>query len=158
MNASDEIIGMIVTFRGVNTTTPIGNYATSTSTSSGNCVAPSINVQKSGNWVLHICGNAYGTTYTPPTGFTERVGARTSTGSANISASLHSREYSATGATGNTTATPVNTDFFVASHVELFDAGPPAPPTNVSATDGTHTDKVTITWTKSRSATGYKVY
>ena len=34
----------------------------------------------------------------------------------------------------------------------------PAAPTNVSATDGVHTDKVVITWTKSTGATGYKVY
>jgi hypothetical protein len=34
----------------------------------------------------------------------------------------------------------------------------PAAPTNVAATDGTYTTKVTVTWTKSTSATGYKVY
>lgn len=34
----------------------------------------------------------------------------------------------------------------------------PSPPTNVSATDGTYTDKVVVTWTKSTGATGYKVY
>lgn len=34
----------------------------------------------------------------------------------------------------------------------------PAAPTNVAATDGDHTDKVVITWTKSTGATGYKVY
>lgn len=34
----------------------------------------------------------------------------------------------------------------------------PAAPTNVSATDGTYTDKVTITWTKSTGATNYVVY
>ncbi len=34
----------------------------------------------------------------------------------------------------------------------------PAAPTNVAATDGTATDKVTITWTKSTGATGYKIY
>ena len=34
----------------------------------------------------------------------------------------------------------------------------PAAPTNVSATDGDHTDKVVVTWTKSDGATGYKVY
>ena len=34
----------------------------------------------------------------------------------------------------------------------------PAAPTNVAATDGVHTDKVVITWTKSDGATGYKVY
>jgi len=34
----------------------------------------------------------------------------------------------------------------------------PAAPTNVAATDGTHSDKVVVTWTKSTGATGYKVY
>ena len=34
----------------------------------------------------------------------------------------------------------------------------PVAPTNVAATDGVHTDKVVITWTKSTGATGYKVY
>lgn len=34
----------------------------------------------------------------------------------------------------------------------------PAAPTNVSASDGTYTDKVVINWTKSTGATGYKVY
>jgi len=32
------------------------------------------------------------------------------------------------------------------------------PPTGVTATKGTYTDKVVITWTKSTGATGYKVY
>jgi len=35
---------------------------------------------------------------------------------------------------------------------------PPDPPTDVQATDGVHTDKVVITWTKSPGATGYQVY
>lgn len=34
----------------------------------------------------------------------------------------------------------------------------PAAPTGVSATDGTYTDKVVVTWTKSTGATGYQVY
>jgi hypothetical protein len=34
----------------------------------------------------------------------------------------------------------------------------PAAPTGVAATDGTLPDKVTITWTKSTGATGYRVY
>ncbi|GAH09105.1 unnamed protein product, partial [marine sediment metagenome] len=32
------------------------------------------------------------------------------------------------------------------------------PPTDVDATDGDHTDKVVIEWTKSDGATGYKIY
>jgi hypothetical protein len=34
----------------------------------------------------------------------------------------------------------------------------PAAPTNVSATDGTDTTKVVVTWTKSTGATGYHIY
>lgn len=34
----------------------------------------------------------------------------------------------------------------------------PSSPINVDATDGNHTDKVVITWTKSDGATGYQVY
>jgi len=34
----------------------------------------------------------------------------------------------------------------------------PDPPTDIEATDGDHTDKVVITWTKSDGATGYQVY
>lgn len=34
----------------------------------------------------------------------------------------------------------------------------PAAPTNVSATDGDHSNKVVVTWTKSTGATGYRVY
>ena len=34
----------------------------------------------------------------------------------------------------------------------------PAAPTGVSATDGTYTGKVVVTWTKSTGATGYQVY
>ena len=33
-----------------------------------------------------------------------------------------------------------------------------ATPTNVSATDGTLTDKVTVTWTAAATATGYEVW
>jgi len=33
-----------------------------------------------------------------------------------------------------------------------------AAPTDVAATDGAHTDKVTVTWTKSTGATGYQIY
>lgn len=41
---------------------------------------------------------------------------------------------------------------------DLYTITVPAAPTNVAATDGTHTDKVTITWTKSTGATQYHVW
>ena len=42
--------------------------------------------------------------------------------------------------------------------VAVYPMGAPAPPTNVDATDGDHTDKVVITWTKSAGATKYEVF
>jgi predicted phage tail protein len=43
-------------------------------------------------------------------------------------------------------------------YIEYAISTPPPAPTNVSATDGTFTDKVQITWTASSGATSYKVY
>lgn len=42
-------------------------------------------------------------------------------------------------------------------HLEWTTGTPPAAPTSVAATDGLHTDKVVVTWTKSDNATGYYV-
>ncbi|GEM_PF-2089481 len=35
---------------------------------------------------------------------------------------------------------------------------PPDPPTDLAATDGTHDDRIVLTWTKSTGATGYEIY
>ena len=42
------------------------------------------------------------------------------------------------------------------SHISCL--APPLPPTNIHASDGTYTDKVTITWTSSLGASSYDVY
>jgi len=39
-----------------------------------------------------------------------------------------------------------------------FPGTPPSPPTEVSASDGTYTDKVQVTWNASSGATGYEVW
>ncbi len=57
---------------------------------------------------------------------------------------------------GSRTYTPYCTQVWVV--VDYTAPSVPDAPTNVSATDGTYTDKVTVTWTKSTGATGYKVY
>lgn len=41
---------------------------------------------------------------------------------------------------------------------DLYTITVPAAPTDVAASDGTYMDKVTVTWTKSTGATGYRVY
>jgi len=119
MSSSHEIIGQIATFRGVDQTSPIGNKNTSTSTASGQPTAPGINIQTANNWAVFLAGNAYGTTYTPPSGYDERADTQTGTSNSNISATVATKEYTAAGATGDIAATAVNTDYYVASLVEL---------------------------------------
>lgn len=51
-----------------------------------------------------------------------------------------------------------NRSLLVNIYNEFYPPGGPDAPTNVSATDGTSTANVTITWTKSSGATGYRVY
>jgi len=120
LSSAVEAIGFIIAFSGVDTASPIGNYSNSTSTSSSTShTAPAINIQAAGNWAIHCAATAYGTTYTPPSGYTERYDTRTGTGSANIAATLSTKEYTAVGSTGNITATSANADYFVAALVEL---------------------------------------
>jgi len=120
LSSAVEAIGFIIAFSGVDTASPIGNYSNSTSTSSSaSCTAPAINIQAAGNWAIHCAANAYGTTYTPPSGYVEEYDTRTGTGSSNISATLSTKEYTAAGSTGDITATAANADYFVAALVEL---------------------------------------
>lgn len=122
-SSTTEIIAQIVTLRGINTSDPIGNQATSTSTASGSAVAPSINIQTIGNWALSLVGSAYGTTWTASASpaFTELIDTMSgaSANSGNISAQISRREYTATGETGNITSVPANADYFVASLIEI---------------------------------------
>jgi hypothetical protein len=120
LSSAAEAIGFVMAFSGVETSSPIGNYSNSTSTSSSaSCTAPSINIQAAGNWAIHCVANAYGTTYTPPSGYTEEYDTRTGTGSSNISAELSTKGYTVAGSTGDLTATAANADYFVAALVEL---------------------------------------
>jgi len=45
-----------------------------------------------------------------------------------------------------------------AATITVIPAGPPSPPANVSASDGTYSDKVEVTWATSLGATSYTVY
>jgi len=61
-----------------------------------------------------------------------------------------------------TSSSDIHYSSWASDTISLYGIGvtiaPPDPPTNVQATDGVHTDKVVITWTKSDGATGYQVY
>ena len=64
-----ELIGVICSFRGMDTETPVGNYAQSTGTPGStdtNAVSPTITTQRTNNWAMAIAGSRYGTTWTPP--------------------------------------------------------------------------------------------
>jgi hypothetical protein len=122
LNATDEVIAIVATFRGVSVDSPIGNHSTSTDTaSSASAIAPGITISEDGNYALHFAGNAYGTTWTEPTGYTEIADVYTGTSSSNISAQMSYRERPA-GVTGDTTAVSANADYRIASLVELQQA------------------------------------
>ena len=79
-----------------------------------------------------------------------------------------SGNYSAGTFTGNLTGLPTGTTIYYRAEAhnsagwgygnEVTFLTKPAAPTNVAATDGTSTSNVTVTWTKSTGATGYKIY
>ena len=79
--------------------------------------------------------------------------------SGNIYMSVASQTFASSGPTGNVSITAeTSATEVVAGQFAFKPATPPQAPTNVSATDGTLTDKVTVTWTKSSGASGYYVY
>lgn len=121
LDAADEVVGMISAYRGIDTTTPIGNISISTNTGASSSVAvPEITVTGAGNFLIYSAGNAAGsTTWTPPTSFAERVESRSSTGTGNISACLADMSPASTGATGTITGFSAVSDYFVASVVEV---------------------------------------
>lgn len=120
LNASDESLGIIQAFRGVDVLDPIGDYKTSTNTGSTNMLyAPDTTVEIAGNWLVYIAGNAYGTTYTAPSGYSNTRQTRSGTSSGNISGIMCSREYTSPGLVQGVYATSANGDYYIASLVEL---------------------------------------
>jgi len=121
MNANDEIIGIIATFRGADQSSPIGNKSTSTDTgSSVNHTAPAITIGANGRFAIQVSGTAYGTNYTgTPANYTKIADRATGANNANrITAAFFYSEVNA-GNTGNVTATSANADYYIASLIEL---------------------------------------
>lgn len=120
LNASDESLGFIQAFRGVDLLDPIGSYNTSTNTGSTSTLyAPDTYVELAGNWLVYMAGNAYGTTYTEPSGYSNVRQTRSGTSSSNISGIMCSKEYGSAGLVQGVYATAAAGDYYIASLVEL---------------------------------------
>lgn len=109
--------GVMAAFRYVQT--PSASAASTTNSSSASATAPTVTTAGINALVVHVASNMYGTTWTAPTNYTERADYRTSTGSGNLSISLHSRIWPVAGATGTITATAANADYYVAGQIVM---------------------------------------
>ncbi len=114
-HSSAERVGAMIVFR--NAQFPTLYNAQANNTSSANCAAPSLTLDRANSTSLWIGTNMYGTTWTAPTNYTERLDYRTGTGTSNISISFATRSGLATGATGTITGTSANADYSVGAHV-----------------------------------------
>jgi MSHA biogenesis protein MshQ len=95
----------IVSYRGVNPTTPIDVHGgTVTSKAGTKLTAPSVNATIAGTTLISVFGSAIDATATAPTGMTERYD-RLSAGSSRIAVAADDQTLSASGATGVRTAT-----------------------------------------------------
>jgi len=111
----------VSTFRGVDPNDPIGDDENQTNTATTNHTAPSINVSKANNWVVHCVSIMDNVAVTPPGGsptYTERVEGPNSIG-LGVNAELSSAVYTSSGATGTKTATTGTSEVGHAFHIEL---------------------------------------
>ena len=107
----------ILTYR--NAAVPTNYNSQVNNTSTANCQSPSLTVSAIGSLALWIGSSMYGTTWSPPANYTERLDQRTSTASTNMSMSVAERLFTATGTTGTATGTAVDADFNVGSAIVL---------------------------------------
>lgn len=116
--AARNTTGGIATFRGVNTVVPIDAELDATG-ASGNAVGPAVTTTGANDWVITAVSVARNTTFTPPSGSTERwdrAGTSTST-------EVSTFTQATAGSTGTKSATPANTTSpWIAQTVALRDA------------------------------------
>lgn len=117
-SASRNASGGITTFSGVNTTVPV-EASGEANGASGNAVAPAITTLTTNDMILASYTTVAATTWTPPTGMTERwdkASSSTTSGMASV-------PQAAAGTTGTKTATPAKTTGAWAAHtIALRDA------------------------------------
>jgi hypothetical protein len=112
----------ISTFRGVDTSDPIGNnsYNDSIGTS---LTAPSISIGDSGNWAIFAASINADYAITPPTGtptYTERFDV----GNTALRVEMATAEYSSTGSTGTKSGSISTSRDYCAWHIELNSDSP----------------------------------
>ena len=123
LSEADEICGGIITIRSSIGQPSIGNYAVSTANASEtSAVAPSITIQKTGNWVIGVASSRYGTTWDPPGGsptFSERFDYRTAASDTATSITAATAEFASTGASSDKTFTATDADYWKAAQIEV---------------------------------------
>lgn len=122
-SATDEsCVGMVV-FSGADKTAPIVSSSVNVNNVSDTWnTAPPLNIQYIGDVYLHIGSAMYGTTSTPPTGsptFAEILDRNTAAAASNQILAMSWATYTATGTTGIKTAVLADSDYNIASAVEI---------------------------------------
>lgn len=112
--SSGEWACAIVTYRNATNPTLYNSQVNNSSTAT--CTAPSLTVATDGSMSLWVGSSMYGTTWTPPTNYTERVDYRTSTGSSNLCVTIAQRVVAA-GSTGTVAGTAANADYNVGGQI-----------------------------------------
>jgi len=134
-NSSDDNAGIIRAYRGIDTTSPIGNFSRNTA-NSATLIAPSINTTTANEWILTFYGSADGRSdpFSTPLGMTERYDFDNGASNNNGLALAGDDELvAAAGATGTRTTNSSRGDRYNAQLIALKPV--PAPPVPVGSCD-----------------------
>lgn len=145
LNASDEWAAALVVFRGISGAAPIVEASAQVNNSSTtSSTAPSVSILN-GGYLLHIASNMAGSTWTPPSGYTELADRRSGSSTSNISLSIHGIDTASDGTSGTAVATSSGSDYNIGAHVSIrFGAEIAAQPVPASASGSTVDPTVVI--------------
>lgn len=118
--ASAECGVAIITYRNAALSSLYNSQVNNSTTTT--CTAPSLTTVSPNSLSVWIGTIMYGTTWTPPANYGERVDQRTSTASTNMAMGIADRVIVTPGATGAIAGTAANGDYNVGAHIILVPA------------------------------------
>lgn len=139
LSSTQNNSGSMIAYSNVHQTVPIGADGGQSNASSTNVTAPSITTLYTDSVVLYFGGVLSVATYTPPTGYTERLDVN--------SASFADKVYNTAGATGTATGVATAAGVSLATQVEIHDASVniTVTPSAIVLTDNIITPTITAT-------------